>query len=97
MIISSFLTGTLVIGNIKAISLPADSIFFSFLDRVDQRLHALVIVRVGFHQIDNVESVNLIFACVLDSEEVPLGKAIGAIIVFKKQIVLKIIDFHSFP
>ena len=58
------------------------------LHRVNQWFHTHVVVRIRLHQVDNIEAINSIFACVLHPEVVPLGIAASAIVVLQVQIIL---------
>lgn len=42
----------------------------------------MVVVRIRLHEVNDIESVYLVFASVLDSKKVPLSEAIGTIVVF---------------
>lgn len=88
--VGSLLAGTLIVGDIGAISLPTYPTFLGLLDAVDERLHTLVVVRVRFHKIHYVEPISSVFPCVLYSEEVPLREAISAIVILQVQVVLSI-------
>ena len=88
--IGSLLARALVVGDICAISLPTYPAFLGLLDAVDERLHALVVVRVRFHKIHYVEPISSVFPCVLHTEEVPLREAISAIVILQVQVVLSI-------
>ena len=41
----------------------------------------MVVVTVRFHKIDDIDAVLDILACILNSEKVPLGITIGAIVI----------------
>ena len=83
LLIDSFLfPWSLVIGNIEAISLPTNSSIFSFLHRVYQWFHPLVVGRFRFHEVDNIESVDLVFSSILCPKEVPLCISVRAVVVF---------------
>ena len=88
---------SLVIGNIKAISIPTNSSIFSFLNRVYQRLHPLIVGWFRFHEVDNIESVDLVFSCVLCPEEVPLCISARAIVVFQEKVIFKVWYLYNFP
>ena len=88
----------LVVRNVLAFSLPAK---LGALRRVpqgvDQRSHAFSVRRFRLHEVDQVEPVRLVLASVLDSEVVPLGEALRAVVILKIQIIFEWPDFHSFP
>lgn len=43
-----------------------------------------------------MESVSLVFSCILNSEEIPLAEALGAIIILKVAFILMRAYFHGF-
>ena len=43
-----------------------------------------------------MESVSLVFSCVLDSEEVPLAEALGSVVILEVTLILMRADFHGF-
>lgn len=49
---------------------------------IDEWPLALIIGRLIFHKVDNVESVNFVFSSVLDSEKVPLTESTCVVVVF---------------
>lgn len=55
----------------------------------------MVVVGVRLHQVYDIESVDLVFPCVLDPKEVPLSEPVRAIVVLKKQVVFKVVDLHG--
>ena len=71
----------MVVSDVVTVSLPPNPAFLSLLYRVDQRLHALVVSGLRLHEVDDVEAIGLVLACVLHPEVVPLGVAIGAVVV----------------
>ena len=91
----ALLAGALIVGDIEAISLPAYPVLLRLLDRVNQRLHPLIVVRVWFHKVDDVEAIDFVLYSIFDTEEIPLSEAIRAIVILKKQIVLEIIYLDS--
>ena len=44
-----------------------------------------------------MESVSLVFSCVLDSEEVPLAEALGSVVILQIAFILVRAHFHCFP
>jgi len=56
--------------------------------RVEQRLHALVVGAVGLHQVDNVELISHVLACIANAEVKPLRVVSCAIVILEDQIVL---------
>ena len=55
----------------------------------------MIVVRIWLHIVHNVEAVDFVLDCILDAEEVPLGVAVGAVVVLKIQIVLKVVYLDS--
>lgn len=53
----------------------------------------MVIVRIGLHQIYDVETVDLVLPSVLNPEVVPLCLTIVAIVVLEVEVILKIAHF----
>lgn len=43
-----------------------------------------------------MESVSLVFSCVLDSEEVPLAEALGSVVILEVALILVGANFHGF-
>lgn len=78
----------MIISNVMAVSIPSYPRSFSFFDRVNQWFHALIILRIRLHKINDIESVCLILFDVLQAEIVPLSETTSCIIVFKVQIIL---------
>lgn len=75
---------SLIIGNILALALPSKLASFAGVhERVHHWLHALCIRRVGLHEVDEVQSIRLIFARILNSEVEPLGETLCTIVVFE--------------
>ena len=96
MAVIFLLAGTLVVRDVEAISLPAHLICVGFPLRVDQGPHPLIVTRVRFHEVDDIESIYFIFSCVFDLEEIPLGETIGPVIVLQVEIILAVSDLHGF-
>ena len=86
---------TLVIRDIEAISAPTHPIFLGLLDGVDEWFHPLVVIRVGLHEIYDIEAVDLVFPRVLHPKEEPLGEAISAVVVLEVQVVFAVTDLDS--
>lgn len=76
------LASSLVVGYVEAISSPTHRVLCSLFRRVDERLHPVVVIAVGFHEVDDVEAVHFVFARVLDPKEVPLGVAVRSVVIF---------------
>ena len=55
----------------------------------------MVIIRVRFHKVYDIEPVDFVFPCVLDLEKVPLGEAICTVVVLQVQIILRVAYFHG--
>lgn len=89
------LSGSLIVCNVLAVALPADSALFRLFHAVDERPHPLVVVRVRLHEVDYIEAVFLIFLCILNSEKVPLGETVGAVVVLEVKVVLRIRNLHG--
>jgi hypothetical protein len=75
--------------------MPADLLTFGLLDAVDQWLHSLVVVRVGLHQVDDVEAVGAVGPRVANFEEVPLSVAVSSVVIFQIKVVLTIRYFDG--
>ena len=87
-----FLTCALVVSNIEAVSIPANAAIFSIFYWVDKRLHSHVVVAVGLHKVDDVETIGAIASRVRDLEKVPLSETIRSIVILQVEIVLRICD-----
>lgn len=74
--------------------MPTDLRGLSLLSAVDERLHTLVVVTVGLHQVNDIEAVGFIGSRVADFEEIPLCVAVSSVVILKVQIVLTISDFN---
>lgn len=85
-----------MVSYVEAITPPADFLDFGCFHRVDKRSHALVVGAVRLHKIRQMKPVSLSFSGILDSEVVPLRKAVSAIIVFEVQFVSKGCYFDCF-
>lgn len=70
-----------------SISLPADFVGFGLLNRIYEWPHAHLVVGIRLHQVDDVKSVNFVFAGVLYAEVVPLRVACRSVIALQVQIV----------
>ena len=79
-----------------AVSVPSYSCSFSFLGRVDQGLHSLIILRIRLHEINDIESICLILFDILQAEIVPLSESTSAIIIFEIQIILEVATIINF-
>ena len=64
--------GRLEVLYVMSVSIPAISSCLDVLFRIYQRFHTLIIGRVWFEQIDDIESVFNVFSVVLNAEIVPL-------------------------
>ena len=87
------LSSALIVGHIKSVALPANFVLFCFLYRVDQWLHAHVVVGVGLHEVHDIETVLFVFLRVKHSEVVPLRVARGAVVVLQVEVILGVADF----
>lgn len=85
-----------VVSDIETIPLPAKVLLLCVFARVDQWFHSSRISALTLQHVHDVKSISLILSCVLDSEKVPLSKALGAIIVLHEQVVLELTNFDSF-
>lgn len=54
----------------------------------------MIIEGIGFHHVDNVESVCLTSTCVANPKVVPLGISSRIIVWFQDQIIFKFIDLN---
>ena len=91
---NSFLSRSLIISYIKAFSLPSNLTLFSFFDRINQRTHAFAISWIWLHKVYNMECICKIFAGILNSEKVPLGKWLCPVIIFHIKFIFKRIYFY---
>ena len=57
----------------------------------------MIVVTVWLHEVDDVEAVGFVFLRVGHTEKVPLGEAIGPIVILEVEIVFRIRLFHSLP
>lgn len=73
----SILVRVLVVADILTISMPTVVNPLCFLPRVDERKHSIVIHRVRFLEISNVEGVGPIFSGISDPKEEPLCIAVS--------------------
>ena len=95
LVVRLLLSSALIVSNINSVALPSDFVLLSLLDRVDQWLHAHVVVGVRLHEVDDVEAVHFIFLCVLHSEVVPLRVALGSVVVLQVEVILGVADLDS--
>ena len=95
MCVSFFPSGTLIVSDVGAVALPAYTTFFRLFDAVNEWLHALIVVRVWFHEVDDVEAVLPVFSSVLNAEEIPLRVAVCTVVVFEVQVVFGIRDLDG--
>ena len=80
---ASFCTVCLIICNVLTITLPPISTSFSCVQYgINYGFHTLCICRIWFHEVNYIESICLSLTCILYSKVKPLGKALGAIVVF---------------
>jgi len=89
-------SSTLVVRNVKAITAPPHAILGCLLDRVNKRLHSLVVIRIGLHEVDDIKAVHLVFARVFDLKEVPLSEAVSTVVVLQIQVIFAVTDLYSF-
>ena len=64
--------------------------------RIDEWPLAIIIGRLIFHKVDNIESVDFVFSSVLDTEKVPLTESTCVVVIFKEEVVLCVTNFDSF-
>jgi hypothetical protein len=70
----SLLLARLVVSYVTTLTDPANIIFLRFFERIHQGSHSLVVGRIRFHKVSQMEPVSLIFSSILNSEEVPLSR-----------------------
>ena len=87
MLVGFFPASSLIVSDVDAIALPAYTTFFCLFDTINERLHALIVVGVWLHKIDDVEAVLSVFSSVLNTEVVPLRVAVCTIVIFEVQVV----------
>lgn len=90
-----FFVIVLEIVDVLASSVPADVLFGLRFGTESVDPHSIVIKRIGLGQIKNIELHLLASFGVGDSEEVPLGVAIGVYVVLEDQIVFSIGDLDG--
>lgn len=97
LVLKSFLdAASLVICNILAVSLPTDVGGVCILQGIGERPHSFVVSWIGLHEVNHMETVSLIFPCVLNSKVIPLAKTLGAIIIFDVHLIFEWSYFHDF-
>jgi len=84
--------------NVGSVTIPTISssiILLSFLFRVKEWFHTLVIRTFGLDQIDNIELVSSEFLDVLHSKVEPLGVCSSIVIVLQDQVIFILSNFNS--
>lgn len=89
-----FLPLVTVIRDVEALALPTYIPLLSILRRIEERFHPALIRTLALQHVHDVESVALVFPCVTHLKEIPLGEALGAVIIFHIEVVLKISYLH---
>ena len=97
MCLISLLSGTLVVSYIKTVSLPTYLVLLCVLYRINERFHAVVVIAVWFHEVDDVEAIDFVFSSILHSEIVPLSKAISTIVILEVEVILCIRNLDCLP
>jgi hypothetical protein len=93
---SFFLHAVLVVADVLTVSLPADTaLIFDLLPRIKKRPHSLVVRTLWLNQVDDIELVCYVFACISHFEVKPLGVIARPIIILENQIILVLPDLHS--
>lgn len=87
--------GVLIVADVVAASDPASASFLSLGVGVHQRSHAVVVKRIWFDEIDDVESVVFAGFGVRYSKVIPLGVTSSIVIRFKNKIVLVFVNLNS--
>lgn len=90
MLVGFFPSSSLIVRDVSAVALPAYTTFFCLLDTINEWLHALIVVRVRLHEVDDVEAVLPVFSSVLNTEEIPLRVAVRTVVVFEIQVIFGI-------
>ena len=86
----------IVVGDIVAVSIPANFICVSFLLRVKQRLHAVIELRIRLHKIDYVEDVFSLCPCIINLKIEPLGEVFRLIIRLQNKLIFTAINLYGF-
>ena len=68
--------------------MPPHLLLLCLLSRVNQRFHALVVVAVWLHEVDDIETISAVGSRVADLEEEPLSVAVCTVIILQVQIIL---------
>ena len=84
-----------IIGYLVTIPVPTYLLLLSFLYRVNQRLHSLIVGAAFLHEVADVELVCLIGPCVTDPKEIPLCVRLSAIVCLEEEIVLVLLNFDG--
>lgn len=84
----------LVIAHIISVSMPSVPNFFGLFSRVHERQHSIVVKRVWFLKILDMESIGPILSSILNSEIKPLSIGVCIIVRFEKQIILIVRDLN---
>jgi hypothetical protein len=88
----------LVVTDVLAVTVPADAArSCSLFRRIEEWLLALVVRTVRLDQVDDVEFVAHVLACVADFEVEPLDVRGGAVVVLKDQVVGVVAHEHYSP
>ena len=96
LILEGFLLSpSLVVSDVLAVSLPTDICHLGILDGIDQGSHTLIVGGIWLHEVDQIESIGLIFPCVFDSEVIPLAETLSTIIILEVAFVFKRSNFHD--
>lgn len=77
------LIGILVVTYWAASAIPTWLSWQGSFRGIKERFHALVVQRIWFLKIKNVEPIYLIFTCVLDFKEIPLGIVASLVVRFE--------------
>lgn len=68
--------------------MPAHLLLLCLLSRVNQRFHALVVIAVRLHEVDDIETISAVGSRVADLKEEPLSVAVCTVIILQVQIIL---------
>jgi hypothetical protein len=82
----------LVIANVLPVAVPT---LLGFDLRIHQRLHSMIVERIWFEQIDNVEPVKPSWTGILDPEIIPLRVSSGAVIWLQNEVIFEFIDLNG--
>jgi len=85
----------LVVTNVRACTNPSSTSFLGSRIWVHQRPHSMVIKRVRFDQINDIEPIVFASFCIRHTEVIPLSVTPGVVIRLQNEIILIFIHLNS--